>query len=84
LEPVYSTSGLVLSTVAAPEPTRVPLRITVDDSALVCWPVEFTGYELCWSTHLNPSSWTPLPGVTNRFLEAPPLTKEKFFLLRKP
>lgn len=83
LEPLYSAHGLTLTTVSAPEPTQVPLRISVDGGALVCWPAEFSDYELYWSTNLNLSSWTLLPGVTNRFLEAPPLAKEKFFLLQK-
>ena len=84
LAPVYGASSLTLTTVATPEPTSVPLRVTVDGGALVCWPAEFRGYELYWSTNLDQSSWTLLPGVTNHFLEPPPLTKEKFFLLHKP
>ena len=82
--PVYSPSNLTLVTVAAPEPTAVPMRVTVDGGALVCWPVEFAGYELCWATNLSQTNWTRLPGVTNRFLAPPPLAREKFFRLRQP
>ena len=81
LAPVYSVSSLTLTTVATPEPTTVPLRVTVDGSALACWPAEYLGYELYSSTNLNQSSWTLLPSITNHFLEAPPLAREKFFLL---
>jgi hypothetical protein len=83
LEPVYGASGLTLATVAAPEPSTIPLKLTVDDSALICWPEEFSGYELYGSTNLSSSSWMLLPGITNRFLEAPPLPREKFYQLRK-
>jgi hypothetical protein len=83
LEALYTASSLILNTVTAPEPASVPLHVAVDGSALICWPAEFTGYGLYWSTNLNASSWSLLPGVTNRFLEAPPLTSEKFFMLRK-
>jgi len=84
LTPLYTATNLTLVTVAAPEPTNVPLRVTVDGSALVCWPVEFPGYELYWSTNLNLTNWTLLPDATNRHLESPPLAREKFFRLHKP
>jgi hypothetical protein len=84
LAPVYSASSLTLNTVAAPEPASVPLRVTVDGSALVCWPLELPGYELYWSTNLSQTNWTLLPDATNHFLEAPPLALEKFFRLHKP
>ena len=84
LTPVYSATSLTLATIAAPEPTAVPLRVTVEGSALVCWPVEFPGYELYWSPNLSQTNWTLLPGVTNHFLEASPLAREKFFRLQKP
>jgi hypothetical protein len=84
LEPVYGATDLTLSTVAAPEPTTIPLRVTVDSDALVCWPVEFAGHDLHWSTNLSQTNWTLLPGVTNRWLESPPLAPQKFFRLHQP
>jgi hypothetical protein len=84
LVPVYSATTFNLNTVAAPEPETVPLHLTVDGDALVAWPVEFTGYELYWSTNLARTNWTRLPGATNRWIETPPLAREKFFRLFKP
>jgi hypothetical protein len=84
LEPVYGATSLTLATVAAPEPTAVPLRVTVDGGALICWPAEFTGYTLHWATNLTQPDWTPVPGVTNRWLESPPLAREKFYRLQAP
>ncbi|MBI3849093.1 MAG: hypothetical protein HY298_02205 [Verrucomicrobia bacterium] len=84
LTPIYNATSLTFATVAAPEPTEVPLRVAVDSGALVCWPVEFPGYDLYWNTNLSVTNWTLLPGVTNRYLELPPLAREKFFWLSKP
>lgn len=84
LVPVYSATNLTLATVTAPEPTMVPLRVTVDGGAIACWPVEFSGYELYWCTNLEEQLWTLAPGVTNRFLESPPLPGQKFYRLHKP
>jgi hypothetical protein len=84
LMPAYGATNLTLATIAAPEPTSVPLRVTVDGGALVCWPSEFSGYELLWSTNVSATNWTLLPGVTNRWLEPPPLAREKFYRLHKP
>lgn len=81
LTPVYGSSAVTLLTVAAPEPERVPFLVTVDSAALACWPVEFQGYELYWSTNLMEADWRFLT-ATNRYLELPPLPREKFFLLR--
>jgi hypothetical protein len=84
LTPVYSATSLTLATVAAAEPTTVPLRVTVDGDALVCWPAEFPGYELYWSTNLSQANWTLLPAATNHWLESAPLAREKFFRLKGP
>ena len=84
LTPVYAPTSLTLSTIAAPEPTEVPLKVIVEDgSALIAWPLEFTSYALYWSTNLSQTNWTLLSGVTNRYLESPPLAPEKFFQLHK-
>ncbi|HKI69270.1 MAG TPA: hypothetical protein VKA67_06765, partial [Verrucomicrobiae bacterium] len=84
LTPTYAPTSLMLSTVAAPEPTEVPLSLTVKDgSALVAWPLEFTGYDLYWSTNLSQTNWMLVSGITNRYLESPPLVPEKFFQLHK-
>jgi hypothetical protein len=84
LTPGYGATSFTLATIAAPEPTTVPLRVTVDDGALVCWPVEFPGCELYWSTNLSQTNWTVIAGATNRWLESAPLAREKFFRLHKP
>lgn len=84
LTPVYGATAVTLRTTAAPEPTTVPLRVTVEDGALVCWPAEFTGYELQQSTDLGRPDWTTLPGVTNRLYEAAPLVPVKFYRLHRP
>jgi hypothetical protein len=84
LVPVYSATSFNLNTVAAPEPEGVPLHVVVDGGALVAWPVEFTGYELYWSTNLGGTNWTLIPGATNRWLEFPPLPPAKFYRLHKP
>lgn len=83
LTPIYGATDLTLATIAAPEPTSVPLRVTVDGGALVCWPAEFSGYELLWATNVSAAHWTPLPGMTNRWLEPPPLAREKFYRLHR-
>jgi hypothetical protein len=84
LTPLYAPTSLTLSAVAAPEPTEIPLSVTVKEgSALVAWPLEFTGYELYWSTNLSQTNWTLLPSVTNRWIESPPLAPEKFFKLEE-
>ena len=75
---------LTLATAAAPDPTTVPTRVTVDGGALVCWPAEFPGGELYWSTNLGLTNWTLLPEVTNHFREPPPPVREEFFRLRGP
>jgi hypothetical protein len=54
----------------------------VDGDALISWPAEFTGYELYWSTNLPGTNWTLIPGATNRWIEAQPLAREKFFRLQ--
>ena len=84
LTPIYSTTNLTLATITAPDPTNVPLRVTVDAAALICWPVEFPGGELYWNTNLAQTNWTLLANVTNRWIEAPPLAREKFFKLVQP
>lgn len=83
LTPVYGATTLTLAAVAAPEPTSVPLRVTVDGGTLVCWPVEFPGHRLYWTTNLSFTNWTLISGSTDRWLESPPLAREKFFRLHK-
>ena len=83
LEPVYTATSFTLATVAASEPADIPLRVVVDGSgALVHWPMEFSGYELYWSTNLAQANWTLISGATNRCFELAPLPREKFFRLR--
>jgi hypothetical protein len=85
VEPVYTATSLTLNTVTASEPTTVPLRVVVaDGGALVHWPLEFSGYDLFWSTNLTQANWVLIPGITNRWLETPPLAREKYFRLQQP
>jgi hypothetical protein len=80
----YSTTNLTLVTVTLPDPTNGVPRVTAQyPSALVCWPAEFVGYGLAFTTNLNFPTWTPLPGVTNRYYETP-MVSEKFFRLWQP
>ncbi len=83
LVPVYTTTNLSLATLAAPDPIYPPLRLSLENGSLVCWPVEFTGYQLYFSTNLAQANWTLLPEATNRWFELPPLPPEKFFRLRE-
>jgi hypothetical protein len=83
LEPEWSATALTLVTVAAPDPTNIPVRVTVEGEALVCWPSEFGNYQLYANTNLTTTNWTLLPGVTNRFVDRP-LAPEKFFRVTKP
>jgi len=84
LTPVYGPTSLTLSTIAAPEPTEIPLYVTVKDgSALVARPLESTGYELDWSTNLSQTNWPQVSGVTNCLIESPPLAPEEFFKLHE-
>ncbi|MHC1766506.1 MAG: hypothetical protein AB9869_19750 [Verrucomicrobiia bacterium] len=81
LVPLTGRTNLTLRVEECPEPVSIPLRITLEDEALICWPWEFEGFSLASSTNLAAQSWTVLPGATNRFLEPTPLPQEKFFRL---
>lgn len=83
LVPTCSPTAVTLATVTAPDPTMVPLSVTVQDgSALVCWPLEFTGFHLYRSSNLCSADWTLVTGATNRFLQPPPLPPEQYFRLK--
>lgn len=83
LVPAYRPTTVALTTLAAPDPTTVPLSVTVQDgSALVCWPLEFTGFDLFCSSNLNRGDWTLVAGATNRLLAPPPLPAEQYFRLK--
>jgi hypothetical protein len=84
LATLYDATSLTLTTLTAPEPAIIPLRVAAEDSALVCWPAEFVGYQLYYNTNLNQTNWTLIPGVTNRYLEPRPLPPEKYFRLSMP
>jgi hypothetical protein len=84
LETTYTVTNLTLVTINQPDPTIPPFQITADyPTALVCWPAEFTGWQLLANTGLTTTNWTILPGVTNRYLETP-LVAEKYFRLSQP
>lgn len=78
----HAPNSLTLSTLTAPEPTAVPLTLTVEDgAALVAWRLEFSGYELYWNTNLSQMNWTLIPSLSNRHIDPPPLPPEKYFLV---
>lgn len=80
----FSATNLSLVTVTMPDPTNPPVRLTAEGAmSLYCWPAEFTGWQLLASTNVAATNWPVVPGVTNRYLEAP-MVREKFFRLRKP
>ncbi|MBP8259644.1 MAG: hypothetical protein KA118_08265, partial [Verrucomicrobia bacterium] len=80
----YSATNLALATVAMPDPADPPIRVAAQDgSAIVCWPAEFVGCQLYWSTNIVAPVWTPLPDITHRYIETP-MVPHKFFHLREP
>jgi hypothetical protein len=81
LLPIYGAATVTFIAVASPEPDTVPIRVTVDEGALVCWPIEFSGYRLYSCTSLSSPEWILMPNATNRFFEASPLPLNKFFRL---
>ena len=84
LETVFAATNLTLVTVALPDPTAPPFRLAADyPTALVCWPAEFTGWQLLANTSAATTNWAVVPGVTNRYLETP-MAAEKYFRLRHP
>jgi hypothetical protein len=81
LLPVYNSKSFALSAISAPDPTVVPLSVSVEgETALVSWPVEFSGFGLSSKTNLASPAWNPLPGASNLWLDTPML-KEKYFRL---
>ena len=80
----FGPTNLALVTVTAPDPTNVVPRVTAQwPSAIVCWPAEFTGWQLYGTTNLATPQWQPLPGATNRWLE-PVMAPAKYFRLGQP
>lgn len=78
----YSATNLSLVTVTLPDPTNPPVRLAAEyPAAVLCWPAEFTGWQLLASTNLATTNWVIVPGVTNRYLESP-MVPEKFFRLQ--
>jgi hypothetical protein len=79
-----SSTNVVLTAISAPDPTQPTLNIAKSDQVLVCWPSEFVDYSLRSNTDLGTTSWTVVPGVTNRFLENPTAEAKFFDLLKQP
>jgi hypothetical protein len=78
----WGTTNLTLVTASAPDPTNAIPRVTAQyPSAIVCWPAEFTGWQLYATTNLAAPAWQPLPSATNRWFEAV-MDPEKFFRLQ--
>jgi hypothetical protein len=80
--PVYSPTNLVLTTIAAADPTNFSLSAAVQGQTFtLAWPSEFGGYDLETKTNLEDSTWTSVPGVTNFYSETPMTSPHKFFRL---
>jgi fibronectin-binding autotransporter adhesin len=80
----YSATNLSLVTVSLSDPTNAVPRVTAQyPSALVCWPAEFTGWQLYATTNLATPHWLPLPGASNRWFE-PVMVPEHYFRLGQP
>jgi hypothetical protein len=82
--PVYSPTNVVLTTVAATDPTNFSLSTAVQGQTFaLAWPSEFGNYNLYVKTNLEDLNWTSVPGVTNFYMETPMTSPYKFFRLFK-
>ena len=82
INPVYSPTNLVLTTIAATDPTNFSLSAAVQGQTFaLAWPSEFGGYDLETKTNLEDSTWTSVLGVTNFYSETPMTSPHKFFRL---
>jgi hypothetical protein len=82
INPVYSPTNLVLTTIAATDPTALPLSAVVRGQTFaLAWPSEFGNYNLYVKTNLEDLNWTSVPGVTNFYMETPMTSPHKFFRL---
>jgi hypothetical protein len=80
--PVYSPTNVVLTTIAAADPTNFSLSAAVQGQAFaLAWPSEFGNHSLYANTNLNDTTWTIIPGVTNFYMETPMTSPQKFFRL---
>jgi hypothetical protein len=79
----YNPTNVTLTAVSAPDPSGPSLGQSLQEKFLVCWPSEFTNFGLNFKTNLSSPSWTPIPGVTNHYLENPLSAPRKFFILIK-
>src|ERR1039458_7419674 len=70
LNPVYGPTNLVLTTIAATDPTNFSLTTVVQGQTFaLAWPSEFGSYGLQTKTNLDDPTWTIIPGVTNFYSE---------------
>jgi len=83
LSAAYSPTNLVLTPIAAIDPSGPSLDIAMDGRVLVCWPSEFTGYDLYSNTNLNGDDWILVPGASSRHFDSS-LEPQKMFRLSKP
>jgi hypothetical protein len=79
----YNPTNVTLTAVSAPDPSGPSLGQSLHEKFLACWPSEFTNFGLYFKTNLPSPSWTPIPGVTNHYLENPLSAPRKFFILIK-
>ena len=82
INPVYSPTNVMLTAIAAADPTNFSLSAAVQGQTFaLAWPSEFGGYDLETKTNLEDSTWTSVPGVTNFYAETPMTSPQKFFRL---
>jgi len=85
LIPFYSQTNLMLNTVNMPDPVGPNLSIAKDGGrAVICWPMEFEGYDLYFKTNLSAGNWLPVSDSTNRHFEAPQGPEKYFRLISQP
>jgi hypothetical protein len=73
LTPGFTKTDLTLKTIRIPTSGELNLlSYFLPGSLLVCWPIEFTGYNLYVTTNLTSPVWTPLPvaGTNNTVVPA--------------
>jgi hypothetical protein len=82
INPVYSPTNLVLTTIAATDPANFSLSTAVQGQAFaLAWPSEFGNYGLYVKTNVEDLNWTSVPGITNFYMETPMTSPHKFFRL---
>lgn len=87
LAATYGPTQLTLKSIAAPDPTAPTLTVfTADKAALVCWPIEFSGFRLESSDDVASPHWSPvaLNGSSAFLANTDTDGPQQFFRLVKP